>query len=81
MQDKRHHLHLEIPAHKPYEDNLSRIMLDFIKGNYSFWLSMDADNPPLKNPLDLIDFNCDIIGLPTPIWHYTGNKKGERPIY
>lgn len=47
----------------------------------SFWLSIDADNPPTRNPLDLIELDKDIIGLPTPVWHYTGEIPGERPIY
>ncbi len=49
-------------------------------GDCDFWLSIDADNPPEKNPLDLVELDKDIIGCPTPIWHYTG-KAGERPIY
>jgi hypothetical protein len=46
-----------------------------------FWLNIDSDNPPMNNPLDLVKFNLDIVGLPTPVWHFTGEKKGERPIY
>ena len=45
-----------------------------------FWLSIDSDNPPMNNPLDLVELDLDIVGLPTPVWHYVG-KPGERPIY
>ena len=69
-----------MPSHKPYENNLHHIVNDFMKGDYDFWLNIDSDNPPMHNPLDLIELDKDIIGLPTPIWHYVG-KKGERPIY
>ena len=62
-------------------NNLNHIVKDVLEGNYDFWLSMDTDNPPIKNPLDLVSLNKDIIGLPTPVWHYTGKKFGERPIY
>ena len=44
-------------------------------------LSIDADNPPTQNPLDLVEYDLDIVGYPTPIWHYKGDKPGERPIY
>lgn len=80
QQDRRYKITISMPSHKPYENNLNHIVIDFINKNYDFWLNIDSDNPPLKNPLDLINLNKDIIGLPTPIWHYLGKKK-ERPIY
>jgi len=83
QQDGRYRLNIIMPSHKPYENNLHHIVNDFMAGNYDFWLNIDADNPPLKNPLDLIELDKDIIGLPTPIWHYEGKnqRKGDRPIY
>jgi len=54
-------------------------MNDFLKGGEDFWLTMDDDNPPTKNPLDLIELDCDIIGMPTPVWHSA--VKGDRPYY
>lgn len=57
-------------------------MNDFVGGDFHFWLNIDSDNPPLRNPLDLIEYDRDIIGLPTPVWHHTGKEsKGERPVY
>lgn len=79
--DGRYKLTISLPSHKPYENNLQHIIQDFISGGYDYWLSMDSDNPPMNNPLDLVELDKDVIGLPTPIWHYKGNKKGERPIY
>lgn len=81
LNDKRYKIRLIMPSHKPYEDNLSRIVKDFVSGSFDFWLNIDADNPPTKNPLDLVELNKDIIGLPTPIWYFTGNNNGERPVY
>jgi len=83
QQDKRYRLMIELPSHKPYENNLHHIVNDFMKGDYDFWLNIDSDNPPLQNPLDLVELDKDIIGLPTPIWHYEGEsqRKGERPVY
>ncbi len=81
LADKRYKTRLIMPAHKPYVNNLHHIVNDFVAGDYDFWLNIDADNPPVsKNPLDLVVLNKDIIGLPTPVWHFT-NKKGERPVY
>lgn len=54
-------------------------MNDFLDGGEDYWLSMDDDNPPLRNPLDLIELNCDLIGLPTPVW--ANMKPGDRPWY
>ena len=81
--DNRHKLTISMPSHKPYENNLHHIVNDFMAGGYDFWLNIDSDNPPTKNPLDLVELDKDIIGLPTPIWHYEGinQKKGERPVY
>lgn len=82
LQDKRHDVKLMLPSHKPFENNLHLILNDFMDGDYDFWLSFDSDNPPIRNPLDLIDLNKDIIGIPTPVWHYDRNDKPkDRPIY
>ena len=81
LNDPRYSVRLIMPSHKPYVNNLHHIVKDFVAGGYDYWLSIDADNPPLKNPLDLVSLDKDIIGLPTPIWHFTGEKRGERPVY
>lgn len=68
------------PTHKPYENNLHQIRNQMLADGFDWWLNIDADNPPTRNPLELIDLDKDIIGLPTPVWHYT-EKSGERPVY
>lgn len=80
QQERRYRVRISLPTNKPFENNLHHIINDFMAGDCDFWLSIDADNPPEKNPLDLVELDKDIIGCPTPIWHYTG-KAGERPIY
>src|SRR3990167_5493586 len=79
--DRRYALTFQPSSHKPYENNLHHIVNSFMDGGYDFWLNIDDDNPPLHNPLDLVEKNLDIVGFPTPIWHYTGEVPGERPIY
>lgn len=71
---------LRRPTHRPYENNQHHMLREFLNGPWDWWLSMDADNPPMRNPLELIALDKDIVGLPTPVWHYTG-QTGERPIY
>lgn len=80
QQDRRYRLTIQLPSNKPFENNLHHIINDFMAGDWDFWLSVDADNPPEQSPLDLVELDKDVIGCPTPIWHCTG-KTGERPIY
>ncbi len=81
LLDGRYEVTLIRPTHRPYENNLHHIVNDFMDGGYHFWLNIDADNPPINNPLDLVELDLDIVGLPTPVFHNTGNGNGERPIY
>ena len=79
LMDNRYHLTFILPTNSPFENNLHHIVKDFYEGDYDFWLSFDSDNPPVNNPLDLVEFDRDIISCPTPVWNWL--KKGERPIY
>lgn len=79
LQDQRYSVRLDAPTHTPLENNLAHCMNDFLKGGEDYWCTIDSDNPPVKNPLDLIELDCDIIGLPTPIWYNT--VPGDRPYY
>ncbi len=81
LMDGRYNKKIIRPTHNPYENNLHHILIDFMKGNYDYWLNIDSDNPPTNNPFDLIPLDKDVIGLPTPVWHFTGKISGERPIY
>jgi hypothetical protein len=81
MSDGRYKSTIIVPTNNPYENNLHHIRNDFIAGGYDYWLNIDADNPPMNNPLDLIELDKDIIGCPTPVYHFTDKIKGERPWY
>lgn len=80
-EDRRYSIMIKFPSARPYENNLNQIVRDFLDGGYDFWLSIDSDNAPINNPLDLVEMDKDVIGLPTPIWHFKNEKNGERPIY
>ena len=77
--DDRYKIRHDCPSHKPYVNNLHKCMWDFLDGGEDYWLSIDTDNPPTNNPLDLIEFDCDVIGCPTPVWNNA--VKGDRPWY
>jgi len=81
LAERRYEIKPIIPTHNPYENNLHHIIGQFMREDHDFWLNIDADNPPMKNPLDLIELDIDIIGFPTPIWHFGQEKPGERPVY
>lgn len=82
LKDNRHEVLLITPTHNPYENNLHHIVNDFVSMEFDYWVNMDSDNPPINNPIDLVEFDLDIVGLPTPVWHFTGKKSpGERPLY
>jgi len=81
IQDTRYQVNIIMPSHKPYENNLHHIVKDLIEGDYDFWLNIDSDNPPERNPLDLVALNKDIIGLPTPVIHFAGDGSGDAPVY
>ena len=77
--DGRYKIRSDCPTHSPYVQNLHICMHDFLNGGEDFWISMDDDNPPQNNPLDLIQLDLDLIGLPTPVWH--NSTPGDRPYY
>lgn len=51
----------------PYYNALNQVAKLVREGSYEWWLSMDDDNAPTRNPLELIELDKDFIGLPTPI--------------
>lgn len=83
LADGRFKIRHDCPTHSPYVNNLHRCMHDFLDNGEDYWLSMDDDNPPTRNPLDLIDImdrgSLDFMGLPTPVWHSA--VTGDRPWY
>lgn len=80
LQDPRYKVTIIRPQHRPYENNLHHIVNEFMAGDYDFWLNIDSDNPPMRNPLDLVELDLDVIGLPTPVLHIIDGS-GDRPVY
>ena len=81
QQDRRHQVTIIMPTWRPYEHGLNRIVKDMIEvyTGHDFWLNIDADNPPVNNPLDLVDLDKDVLGFPTPV--LTDDVPGNQPYY
>ncbi len=79
LMDGRYILRHDCPTNSPYVHNLHKCMHDFLNGGEDFWFSMDDDNPPTNNPLDLVEYDLDVVGFPTPVWH--NEVVGDRPWY
>lgn len=75
--DPRYDIKFIYPQHKPYENALSHVALQVKKELWDFLVIIDDDNPPQKNPLDLIQLKLDIVACPTPQW----NDTDKFPIY
>lgn len=60
--------------------NRNAIVNDFMKTDCKWLIMIDHDNPPLKNPLDLIEFNKDIMCLPTMMWRGVGSPDGNEGL-
>lgn len=84
LKDERYDLTFQLPTYRPLANAQHHIIKEFISG-YDYWLSIDADVVPLRNPLDLIGLDKDIIGLPTPLWLFKKELKeypsDQEPIY
>lgn len=82
--DPRYDVTIMLPTHRPFENNLHHIAREFVEGDWDYWLSFDADNPPFGNPLELCELGLDFVGCPTPVYHYDTSRpgqRGERPMY
>ena len=81
--DSRYRLRIILPTHNPFENNLHHIIKEWIEeSREDFWLTIDSDNPPMENPLDLVELDKDIIGCPTPVWHCKNpDDPIEQPFY
>jgi len=53
---------------RPIEHNINSIQKRFLESNNDYLLLIDDDITPLKNPLDLVLLNKDIISCVVPTW-------------
>lgn len=78
-QDPRVRAKIVLPTNRPFENNLAHCQKEVLAGGFDYWISLDDDNPPTKNPIDLVFLDKDIVGCPTPVWYNA--KPGDYPIY
>lgn len=60
--------------------NRNTIVQDFLKTDAKWLLMVDHDNPPLRNPLDLIKYNKDVMCLPTMMWRGIDSTDGNEGL-
>jgi SAM-dependent methyltransferase len=77
-----HKVSFAFRAGKPVDSVRNAIIKDFLEKDFDFLLFIDTDNPPVRNPLKLVELDLDIVILPTPIWYskIAAKKTGKQPI-
>jgi len=68
------------PTVTPYVGSLHKCIRQVLRDGFDFWVTMDHDNPPINNPLDLVFLDLPVVGLPTPVW-VSATEPGDRPWY
>ena len=81
LQDPRFETRLSFPVHRPFENALHHAVVEFLAGDAEWFLNIDSDNPPTKNPLELIARDFDVSALVTPVYHCDSRKPGDRCYY
>ncbi len=79
MSESRVALSIETPCITPYVNSLNQIAKRVLDDGFDFLVSFDADNPPTRNPVDLVLLDLDVVGCPTPVWTAKAGK--SRPYY
>lgn len=83
LGDSRHEKVLLLPPPNRFttiESTRQYIHHFFLTRDFDYLLSIDDDNAPIKNPLDLIELDKDVIGCVTPTWWYAPDSTLDYPI-
>jgi GT2 family glycosyltransferase len=65
---------------RPYASGLNHIARSVVDEGFEFWINIDSDNPPRRNPVDLVLLDKDVIGCPTPVW-LGDTENHDRPYF
>lgn len=66
--DPRHQKVIMRPvASPPLDNNLNLLAETFYSNDFDYWLTLDDDTAPKRNPLDLVGLGKDVIGMPYPM--------------
>lgn len=59
---------------RPMDRSRAAIARHFLDGQADWLVMIDSDNPPMNNLFDLIAFDKDIMGCPTPVCEYRSDE-------
>ncbi len=54
IPDSREDLHIARVSGIPYESNMNNVVKTSLEGDWEYWINLDQDQAPIKNPLDLV---------------------------
>jgi hypothetical protein len=77
-RDPRYTVEIFYQGLRPYENNLNMLAKHATAQGFDWWLQLDDDQCPTRNPLDLIEFDKDVLGCPAPIWK--PEVEGKQPL-
>ncbi|MCG8415133.1 MAG: hypothetical protein MI746_13015 [Pseudomonadales bacterium] len=80
LTDKRVDLQVARTTGVPFENNINQLVLNFLQGDWDYWINLDEDEAPLNNPIDLVFLDKDVIGLPAPGFKLN-QPDAEHPFY
>lgn len=66
----KYDVHCLSTTRMPVEANRSLQVQTFLEGEYIAYVSIDDDNPPIVDPMQLIQLDLDIVGCVTPVWQH-----------
>ena len=79
LSEGRYDLRLHASCDQPVANNRNRIVREFLQGDGDYLMMVDEDQAADFNPLDLVAYDKDILGFPTPVWK-AGESSDEQPV-
>jgi hypothetical protein len=67
-RDPRYFVEVKDSQGKPVESNRNGAALHFLRSGCDYMVQVDDDTVPVRNPLDLVEEDLDIVVFPTPMW-------------
>lgn len=78
LYDDRYAVTLLLLNERPVEHARNHAAAVTREMDVDYLLMIDADNPPLRNPLDLVELDKDIIGCPTPMYKRADRTRPDK---
>ena len=78
--DSRADVEIVFTSLQPSENNRNNNVKLALDGGYDYLISIDHDNPPLRNPIDLVLLDRDVVGFAVPQWN-TSDPRERYPVY